>query len=308
MKVRCVIESKDAAIYCIHPEETVFNCMKIFNSRHIGALVVINPDEKIVGIITERDVMRATWERKGALDGVKVRDIMTPEKYLTTASVDDDITDVMAVMTRKGVRHVPIVDENGLTGIMAITEVVKALYENVREEIQLMRTDRKKVSIVEMGEMVHAISDILREHGMKMGTAESCTGGLIGATITEVRGVSDVFNGSLVSYANEIKADVLGVQGKTLEETGAVSLQTAQEMVLGVCKSLKTDAGIAVTGIAGPTGGTVEKPLGLVYVATCVNGKVEVTENHFSGDRRDVRTQTVEQGLSQLLNQLKKEL
>lgn len=308
MKIRCVLENKDGAVYCIHPEETVFNCMKIFNSRRIGALVVINPDAEIVGIVTERDVMRTTWERRGDLEDLKVLDIMTPKKYLTTANIDDDVTDVMAVMSRKGVRHVPIVDENGLTGIMAITELVKTLYNNVKDEIKLMRTDRKKVSIIEMSAMVGSIADILRDENLKLATAESCTGGLIGATITELSGISELFNGAVVSYSNEVKIDILGVNPNSIGEFGAVSSEVASEMVRGVCSHLKSETGIAVTGIAGPGGGTDEKPVGLVYVATAVNGSVTVTENYFTGDRRDVRTQAVEQSLFQLLKHLRREL
>lgn len=304
MKVRCVIENKEKAVYCIHPQETLFNCMKIFNSRHIGALVVLSPEAEILGIITERDVTRATWERRGGIADLKVCDVMTPEKYLTTATLEDDITEVMAVMTEKRVRHVPIVDESGLSGIMSILDVVKALYENVSEEIQMMRTNRKKVSIMTMKEKAVNIVETLKMKGWKLATAESCTGGLIASSFTEVSGVSEVFEGSIVAYANKVKLSSLQVQPETLDKFGAVSRAVVEEMVRGVAAALNVETAVAVTGIAGPSGGCEEKPVGLVYIATFIDGAVQVTENIFGGDRRDVRMQTVEQALCQLIEHL----
>jgi len=278
--------------------------MKIFNSRHIRALIVLSPEAEILGIVTERDVTRITWEKRGNIADIKVCEAMTPAKYLTTATLEDDITDVMAVMTKKGVRHVPIVDDAGLSGIMSITEVVKALYENVSEDIQLMRTNRKKVSILSMKEKAKEITELLKEKNWKLATAESCTGGLISSTVTEVSGVSDVFAGAVVSYSNDIKESTLNVSSETLDKFGAVSKAVAEEMVRGVAKNLNVDTAIAVTGIAGPTGGSEDKPVGLVYIATLVDGQLKVSENIFGGDRRDVRMQTVELALSQLLEML----
>lgn len=112
----------------------------------------------------------------------------------------------------------------------------------------------------------------LKEKGLTISCAESCTGGLIAKTITDVSGASSVFFGGVVSYDNSVKMGILGVKKSTLEAHGAVSAQTAEEMALGVCNACKTDIGISTTGIAGPTGGTDEKPVGTVYVGMCLSG------------------------------------
>jgi PncC family amidohydrolase len=112
-----------------------------------------------------------------------------------------------------------------------------------------------------------AISQLLRQRGLTLAVAESCTGGLVSHRITDVAGSSAYYQGSVTSYSNEIKARVLGVQRETLVRYGAVSEQTALEMARGVRELLGTDIGLSTTGIAGPDGGTPDKPVGLVFVA-----------------------------------------
>ena len=130
--------------------------------------------------------------------------------------------------------------------------------------------------------------------------AESCTGGAISARIVNVPGASDVLKQGLVTYSNKAKRHYLGVKKETLKSVGAVSRQTAYEMAKGGCRQTGTDACIAVTGIAGPGGGTKDKPVGLVYIGCCVNGHVKVTENHFSGNRAKIREQSVVSALTLL--------
>ena len=120
------------------------------------------------------------------------------------------------------------------------------------------------------------ISDIvsrLSAKGFTVATAESCTGGLFGAALTDIPGISAVFDRSLVTYSNQAKVDELGVKPETLEQYGAVSEQTALEMAEGVRRKAGTDIGISVTGIAGPDGGTDEKPVGLVYIGLSLGPK-----------------------------------
>ena len=134
------------------------------------------------------------------------------------------------------------------------------------------------------------------------GTAESCTGGLISASVTNVAGASAVFFGGIVSYDNSVKEKLLGVPAQTLAEKGAVSPETARAMSAGARLALGVDYAVAVTGFAGPSGGsTPDKPVGLVYVSVASENGVTVTENHFSGDRESVRLQTVEKALMLLL-------
>lgn len=119
-----------------------------------------------------------------------------------------------------------------------------------------------------------ALVEKLVERGYTLATAESCTGGAIAAAITGVAGCSAVFKGSVVAYCNEVKATVLGVKNETLAAYGAVSEATVREMVLGVQSLMKTDCAIATSGIAGPGGGSPEKPVGTVWMAVVVGGNV----------------------------------
>lgn len=115
----------------------------------------------------------------------------------------------------------------------------------------------------------------LKENGLTIATAESCTGGLIGKSLTDISGASSVYWGGVISYDNSVKENVLGVKKETLDTLGAVSYDTACQMAIGVKSLLKTDIGISTTGIAGPGGGTPQKPVGTVYVAIADKDGVE---------------------------------
>jgi len=138
---------------------------------------------------------------------------------------------------------------------------------------------------------------LLMEKGYTITCAESCTGGLLCASLVNVSGASEVLNRSVVTYANEAKMELLGVKEETLKEFGAVSEQTAYEMAVGAADYAKADVALSVTGIAGPGGGTPEKPVGLVYMGCFVNGKVTVRRHVFAGDRLQVRTSSVKNAL-----------
>ncbi|MBQ9136494.1 MAG: CinA family protein [Lachnospiraceae bacterium] len=146
-----------------------------------------------------------------------------------------------------------------------------------------------------------SVADILKKKGFTMTCAESCTGGLIASRVVNVPGVSEVFKAGFVTYANEAKQKLLGVREETLIQFGAVSRQTAEEMARGAAKAAEADVAISVTGIAGPDGGTKEKPVGLVYIGCYVRGDVLVKEYHFDGDRMQVRQSSAEAALKQLL-------
>jgi len=138
---------------------------------------------------------------------------------------------------------------------------------------------------------------LLMEKGYTITCAESCTGGMLCASLVNVSGASEVLNRSVVTYANEAKMELLGVKEETLKEFGAVSEQTAYEMAVGAADYAKADVALSVTGIAGPGGGTPEKPVGLVYMGCFVNGKVTVRRHVFAGDRLQVRTSSVKNAL-----------
>lgn len=148
-----------------------------------------------------------------------------------------------------------------------------------------------------MIETARKLVEILKARGKTLATAESCTGGGIGHAITAVSGSSAIYLGGVISYANSVKEQVLGVPHEILASVGAVSEETAKAMAEGVCRVTGADIGIAVTGIAGPNADGTGKPVGLVYIAVCKNGHVTVTENHFSGDREAVRNQTIQAAL-----------
>ncbi|PIR31969.1 MAG: damage-inducible protein CinA [Alphaproteobacteria bacterium CG11_big_fil_rev_8_21_14_0_20_44_7] len=139
--------------------------------------------------------------------------------------------------------------------------------------------------------------DKLRAQNLKLASAESCTGGMIAAALTDIAGSSDVFERGFVTYSNESKIDMLGVSRETLEKFGAVSEQVAGEMALGALKNSQADIAIAVTGIAGPSGGSKEKPIGLVYIAVARGNILKTTKNQISGNRRQVRKATLEKAL-----------
>ncbi|MFN4816568.1 MAG: competence/damage-inducible protein A [Pseudanabaena sp.] len=127
---------------------------------------------------------------------------------------------------------------------------------------------------------------LLQERGQTLAVAESCTGGWLGQTLTEVSGSSSYFLGGVISYSNEVKVDLLNVDRQTLEQCGAVSAIVAKQMAIGVKSKLKSDWGISITGIAGPTGGTDTKPVGLVYIGIAdPQSKVEAIELRFSPSR-----------------------
>lgn len=138
----------------------------------------------------------------------------------------------------------------------------------------------------------------LTEKGLTITTAESCTGGMIAGTLVNVAGASDVLNEGYITYSNEAKERLLGVRHETLEEYGAVSEQTAFEMAEGAAKAANADVALSATGVAGPGGGTADKPVGLVYVGCYACGETKVWKCQFSGTRMENRMQTVTEALS----------
>ncbi|MDO5590995.1 MAG: competence/damage-inducible protein A [Lachnospiraceae bacterium] len=151
-----------------------------------------------------------------------------------------------------------------------------------------------------------AVVELLKEKHMTVTTAESCTAGLLAGRIMNVSGASSVYEEGYITYANHAKSKLLGVKKETLEKYGAVSEQTAREMAEGAAREAKADAALSVTGIAGPEGGTEEKPVGLVYIGCYVNGHTEVKEFHFTGNRAKNRDYAVVRALTFLREQLLK--
>jgi nicotinamide-nucleotide amidase len=144
------------------------------------------------------------------------------------------------------------------------------------------------------------IQKMLTETKRSVSVAESCTGGMIAEKITNVPGSSMCFKQSVVTYSNEAKMQMLNVKKETLEQFGAVSEQTANEMLNGILNLSKAEYAVSVTGIAGPDGGSIEKPVGLVYIGVSFNGNNEVNKFQFLGTRQDIRERATNVALDSL--------
>jgi PncC family amidohydrolase len=148
------------------------------------------------------------------------------------------------------------------------------------------------------------VGQILTDKAYTISTAESCTGGLLAHVLTAISGASGYYIGGVVAYSNPIKETALGVNPETLIQHGAVSPQTAQEMADGVRQRFMTTFGLSTTGIAGPTGGTPEKPVGLVFLGLSTSDSTAVFKCQFSGERGEIQNESVQKILVELLTQL----
>ena len=149
------------------------------------------------------------------------------------------------------------------------------------------------------------IGELLKAKNLSLSTAESCTGGGIAALITSVPGSSEYFNGGIVAYSNEIKKDLLHVSAETLAKYGAVSRETVIEMVKGAMKTLKTDCAVATSGIAGPGGGTPEKPVGTVWIAAAYKNDIVTMKQEGDRGRSGNVQSAIQKALSMLCDKLK---
>lgn len=161
-----------------------------------------------------------------------------------------------------------------------------------------------------MASALSSLLDLLRESHWTVSFAESCTGGLLASRMTSQSGISDVFRGAVVTYANETKEDLLGVRPETLQSHGAVSEWVALEMARGVQIKMKSHWAVSITGIAGPTGGTPQKPVGTVCFAVVGQGEqLRIEESmtcHFTGDRGSIQSQAADHGVEFLVQQIER--
>ncbi|MRZ79775.1 competence/damage-inducible protein A [Paeniclostridium sordellii] len=142
------------------------------------------------------------------------------------------------------------------------------------------------------------VAKLLVEKNLTIAVSESCTGGMVSSTLIDYPGISQVFMEGCVTYSNEAKMSRLGVKKETLDSFGAVSTETAIEMAKGVAMNLKTNVGLSTTGIAGPGGGTTEKPVGLVYIGLYINGKTKVKKLNLAGSREKIRVKATKEALN----------
>ena len=151
---------------------------------------------------------------------------------------------------------------------------------------------------------VFKLVETLQKRHLFLSTAESCTGGLLAGKLIEAPGASDVYYEGFITYSNHAKEERLGVQGTTLQSHGAVSAECAIEMALGAARVSRSDIGLSTTGIAGPGGGSADKPVGLCYIGSSNRGQARAVECRFEGDRSQVRAQAVDAALSLLEEEL----
>ena len=190
--------------------------------------------------------------------------------------------------------------------VHVLAELVEQDEETAKNTLKPVAREIKKAlgtmvySTKENETMEEAVVRLLVKYELTVTTAESCTGGMIASKLVNVAGVSDVFNEGFITYSNKAKRKILGVNKNTLKKYGAVSEQTVREMAVGGVFAADADACVAVSGIAGPDGGTDEKPVGLVYIGCCVKDDVVVKECHFDGTRMEVREQSANAALDLL--------
>lgn len=183
--------------------------------------------------------------------------------------------------------------------VSAVAESVKEVEELVQRDVAVLK-ERFGERVFGTGDdtLATALRDELRAGGLTLAVAESLTGGLIGHMLVDVPGMSEFFLGDVVAYGNEMKIDAVAVPRSEIVEHGAVSPEVARSMARGVCRMAGSKVGLATTGIAGPTGGTGEKPVGLVYVGVCVEGRTAVQKLNLRGDRWRIKDRAARHALN----------
>ena len=193
-----------------------------------------------------------------------------------------------------------------LSIILRAADSPEGLRELEKTQTRVLELLGDRVFGVDSPGLPEILSGLLARSGLRVATAESCTGGLVAKYLTDFPGSSDYFQGGVVAYDNAVKTRVLGVDENTLAARGAVSRQVAEEMALGVCSALGVDCALSTTGVAGPDGGSDDKPVGLVFVATAIEGAVEVEELRLFGRRGQIRERAALSALDQLRRRLLK--
>lgn len=173
--------------------------------------------------------------------------------------------------------------------------IIKPVTKNIKERFKDYLLSAREAETLEK-----SVVRLLEKYELSLATSESCTGGLLAGRIINVAGVSEVYKEGFITYTNKSKRKRLDVSKSTLKKYGAVSRQTAKEMAAGTALAADADIAISITGIAGPDGGTEEKPVGLVFIGIFIAGKVYVEEYHFEGDRQQIREAAVDAALLEL--------
>ncbi len=207
--------------------------------------------------------------------------------------IDKQINPTIATYAKTGEVHLRVTAKAG--SAEEADKLIKPVVKEIRKRFGDCVYSTKEDETLEM-----AVVKLLKKLELTVTTAESCTGGMLAARLVNVPGVSDVFREGFITYANKAKRKILDVSKGTLKKYGAVSEQTAKEMATGGVFATDADVCIAITGLAGPDGGTEEKPVGLVYIACYLKDRVRVEKYQFKGDRNKIREQSVVKALDLL--------
>lgn len=206
-----------------------------------------------------------------------------------------DKKDAVDITTRRRAKEVHVLAEVEEQDEEFAKEKLKPVHKKIKKTLGSMYYSTKENETLE-----EAVVRLLMKYELTVTTAESCTGGMIASKLVNVPGASEVFNEGFITYSNKAKRKILDVSKNTLKKYGAVSEQTVKEMAIGGAFAADADACIAVTGIAGPDGGTEEKPVGLVYIGCCMKDEVTVKECRFHGTRMEIREQSANAALDLL--------
>ncbi len=291
-----------------------------------GALVLANPIGTASGLVLEEDgkcvilfpgvpaeLKRIFAESAAGYLQESFPGRLWPTRYrdvYTTGIPESELALLLGPHLEAGLGGVDVAFLPGVAGV-ALRLTVRDAADGERAAVLLDRAEGLLEPVLaayryraRSGDLVEAVADALRQAGKRLATAESCTGGGVAKRLTDRPGSSDYFVGGAVSYSNEAKATLLGVDPGVIEREGAVSESVAEAMALGVAERLGAEAGLGITGVAGPDGGTEAKPVGTVWYAVSLDGRVVARTERFPGDRAVVRARAGQAALALLLRML----
>ena len=273
--------------------------------EHDGVSIVLVPGvpREMRGIVL--GPLRAAWKSRYGIGNDRVHHYLIHTTGIAEPRLAELVGERMerlpaAVLREVGLAFLP--DEAGVDLRLTVGEI-----DGVEAGAYLNEVERTLAPAIEewrfraeSGDVADAAADELRRTGRTLAAAESCTGGLLSKRMTDRAGASDVFLGGVVAYADAVKVAWLGVSQDDLDRDGAVSETVACQMASGVAERVGADAGIGITEVAGPGGGTADKPVGTVWIASAVEGIVEARRSQFAGDRDSVRRRAAQAALAQL--------
>jgi nicotinamide-nucleotide amidase len=255
------------------------------------------------GLLTET-VIPILREREGAAPTV-----VASRTVRTTGIGESALAELLGEDGGDAVAGLPLAYLPGWEGVdLRVTAAEMPASEADRALTEATRRLRERAGAYVYGEgaadLAAVVLDLCRERSLTIATAESCTGGLIGVRLTAVPGSSDVFQGGVVAYANSVKESMLGVSKELIDRVGAVSEEVARAMATGARARMGADVGVAVTGIAGPGGGSPEKPVGTVWVAVAAGDQMRTAGRVYIGDRGEIRSRSAQAALDMVRTML----